>query len=190
LLPDQKASWRSKFGRILKIDQQGVRMRSRSLSDALRVAALIAAAALTTGASCARDGAARPGAAISENALTIVSGDREHRFRIELARSDEERAQGLMFRTELADDAGMLFDFGPDPRPVSMWMKNTLIPLDMAFIAEGGRIARIAAMSTPRSLTSIPSGEDVVAVLEVRGGRFAELGVREGDLVRHPLFKN
>ncbi|HBK92434.1 MAG TPA: hypothetical protein DDZ68_12265 [Parvularcula sp.] len=152
-------------------------------------AALIALAAVfATGASCARDAAPAAGAMRDADVLTIESSGKEYRFKVELARNDEERSQGLMFRTELAEDAGMLFDFGPAPRPVSMWMKNTLIPLDMAFIAEGGRIARIAAMTTPRSLTSIPSGEDVVAVLEVRGGRLAELGVREGDIIRHPWF--
>ncbi len=168
-----------------------MRTRPISLVEAARAFVLAAAAALfATGASCTRDGANAAQAAAAENVLTIVSGDREHRFRIELAKTDEERSQGLMFRTELADDAGMLFDFGPEPRPVSMWMKNTLIPLDMAFIAENGRIARIAAMTTPRSLTSVPSGEDVLAVLEVRGGRLAELGVKEGDVVRHPMFAN
>ena len=152
-------------------------------------AALIALAALfATGSSCAKDGAASAVARLDESILTIQSSNGDHRFKVELARNDEERRQGLMFRTELGDDAGMLFDFGPAPRPVSMWMKNTLIPLDMAFIAEGGRIARIAAMTTPRSLTSVPSGEDVIAVLEVRGGRLGELGVKEGDVVRHPWF--
>ncbi len=166
-----------------------MRARPMLLTETMRAVALAAAAALfATGASCARDGASTSRATSAENVLTIVSGDREHRFRVELARSAEERSQGLMFRTELADDAGMLFDFGPTPGPVSMWMKNTLIPLDMAFIAEGGRIARIAAMTTPRSLTSVPSGEDVIAVLEVRGGRLGELGVKEGDVVRHPMF--
>jgi uncharacterized membrane protein (UPF0127 family) len=151
-----------------------------------RAALLAVAAVFATGASCARDAA--PGAALDDHVLTIESSGATHRFTVELARSDEERGQGLMFRTELADGAGMLFDFGPAPRPVSMWMKNTLIPLDMAFIAEDGRIVRIAAMTTPQSLTSIPSGEDVVAVLEVRGGRLGELGVKAGDRVRHPWF--
>lgn len=154
-----------------------------------RAALIAVAAAFATGASCAREGAPAAASKLDENVVTIESSGKDHRFKVELARTDEERGQGLMFRTELADDAGMLFDFGPAPRPVSMWMKNTLIPLDMAFIAEGGRIARIAAMTTPRSLTSIPSGEDVVAVLEVRGGRLGELGVKEGDIVRHPWFK-
>jgi len=82
----------------------------------------------------------------------------------------------------------MLFDFERD-QPVSMWMKNTLIPLDMAFIAKDGVIKRIAENTTPRSLESIPSGEPVVAVLEVNGGTFARLGVRSGDTVRHPMFR-
>lgn len=155
-----------------------------SVASLGRAALLALAATAATGASCARNVA--PAAAQDERVLTIQSSGTEHRFTLELVRTDEERAQGLMFRTELADDAGMLFDFGPQPRPVSMWMKNTLIPLDIVFIAQGGRIARIAAMTTPQSLTSIPSGEDVVAVLEVRGGRLGELGVKEGDLVRHP----
>lgn len=162
---------------------------SRSWSSWGRAALLAVAAAFATGASCARDGAPEAAANAGEEVLTIESSGEAHRFKLELARTDEERGQGLMFRTELADDAGMLFDFGPAPKPVSMWMKNTLIPLDIAFIAEGGRIARIAAMTTPQSLTSIPSGEDVVAVLEVRGGRFAELGVKEGDIVRHAWFE-
>ncbi|MDZ7627529.1 MAG: DUF192 domain-containing protein [Parvularculaceae bacterium] len=157
---------------------------------ALGRAALAAFAIVaTTGASCARDGAGPSSAAkLADQTLLIAAGEQSHRFTVEVVRTDEERSQGLMFRTSLADDAGMLFDFGPKPRPVSMWMKNTLIPLDMAFIAEGGRIVRIASMTTPQSLTSIPSGEDVVAVLEVRGGRFAELGIKAGDLVRHPML--
>jgi len=154
-----------------------------------RLVFLALIAALTTGASCARDTAPALSARLDDSVLTIASSAGDHTFKVEVARSDDERRQGLMFRTELADDAGMLFDFGPAPRPVSMWMKNTLIPLDMAFIAVDGRIARIAAMTTPQSLTSIPSGEDVIAVLEVRGGRFAELGISEGDGVHHPLFR-
>lgn len=164
-------------------------MLRRFLADVPGKAALAAIAVfVATGASCARDGADAAQASVNDRSLTILSGGQSHPFTVEVVRTDEERAQGLMFRTSLADNAGMLFDFGPEPRPVSMWMKNTLIPLDMAFIAEGGRIARIAAMTTPQSLTSIPSGEDVIAVLEVRGGRFAELGVKSGDVVRHPMF--
>lgn len=120
--------------------------------------------------------------------LVIYTDTGEHRFNIELADDDEERRLGLMYRTELADDAGMLFDFG-DPQPVSMWMKNTLISLDMAFIDEEGVIRRIAARTTPRSLESIHSGANVIAVLEVNGGVFERLGVEEGDKVAHPIFQ-
>jgi len=125
--------------------------------------------------------------AASENILTIVSQNGEHHFTVELADTDEERHTGLMYRTEMAPDAGMLFDFG-DPQPVSMWMKNTLIPLDMAFIDAEGIIEHIAANTTPRSLESIPSGALVTGVLEVNGGAFERLGVKPGDRVKHPMF--
>lgn len=152
--------------------------------------ALLAALAFA-GASCGAPAQQnRPSTAsnLSSGQLTIFSGDRRHQFTIELADTDEERQIGLMFRTELAEGAGMLFDFGGQPEPRSMWMKNTLIPLDMAFIDETGVIRRIAADTTPRSLDSISSGAPVSAVLEVAGGTFARLGVAEGDRVEHPLF--
>ena len=148
---------------------------------------LFLAALFASSASCARNPASA--AASNETSLVIQSASGEHRFDIEMADTDEKRTQGLMYRQELADNYGMLFDFGPEPRPVSMWMKNTLVSLDMAFIRADGVIARIAADTTPRSLTSIPSGEDVIAVLEVKGGRLAALGVKAGDRVVHPLFR-
>lgn len=123
----------------------------------------------------------------SENVVIIVAASGEHRFNVELADEPEERRVGLMYRTELEEDAGMLFDFG-EPQQISMWMKNTLIPLDMAFIDEQGVIRRIAANTTPRSLESIPSGAAVISVLEVNGGAFERLGVKEGDRVKHPIF--
>lgn len=127
----------------------------------------------------------------SANAETLIiyTDDDEYKFYIELADDDDERRMGLMYRTELAGNAGMLFDFG-EPQPISMWMKNTLIPLDMAFIDERGEIRRIAANTTPRSLESVRSGAAVVAVLEVNGGTFERLGVKEGDKVAHPMFKS
>jgi hypothetical protein len=102
-----------------------------------------------------------------------------------VARNDAERAQGLMYRRELAADRGMLFDF-EKVQPIGMWMKNTYIPLDMIFVRADGTIARIAAMTTPRSLDSVTSGEPVGAVLEIRGGRSAELGIKAGDKVIWP----
>ncbi len=136
-------------------------------------------------ASCAPRGEGSPGA----DTLVIVSATGEHKFKVEVADSDEERQIGLMYRTAMAEDAGMLFDFRHNVAEHSMWMKNTLIPLDMAFIAADGRIATIAAETTPRSLASVSSRVPVAAVLEVNGGRLAALGVKEGDFVRHPFFK-
>jgi uncharacterized membrane protein (UPF0127 family) len=114
--------------------------------------------------------------------LTIRSAGGEHRFTVEVAETAEQQERGLMFRRALGPDRGMIFPYDP-PQEVAFWMKNTLIPLDMIFIRADGRIARIAANTTPRSLDPVPSGEPTAAVLEIRGGRAAELGIREGDLV-------
>jgi len=142
----------------------------------------LAALVVMVAAACAQTGAGG-----DHDRVTIQSESGVHIFTIELADEPEERRVGLMFRTEMAQDAGMLFDFG-QPQPVSMWMKNTLIPLDMAFIDESGVIKRIAAETTPQSLAGISSGGKVVAVLEVNGGVFEMLGVQEGDRVIHPIF--
>lgn len=114
--------------------------------------------------------------------LTIHSGGRSHVFRVEVARTADQQEQGLMNRRTLAPDAGMLFPFDP-PRPASFWMRNTLIPLDMIFIRPDGAIARIAANTVPLSETPVAVAEPVTAVLELRGGRAAALGIREGDRV-------
>ena len=119
--------------------------------------------------------------------LVVVAENGEHKFRVEIADDDETRRLGLMYRTEMAPDAGMLFDFG-EPQPLAMWMKNTLIPLDLAFIDKDGVIRRITANATPRSLESLPSGSPVIAVLEVNGGVFEKLGIKAGDKVRHKMF--
>ena len=118
--------------------------------------------------------------------LTIQSGERNHRFMVEVARTDEQQERGLMFRERLGADQGMIFPFA-FPRPASFWMRNTLIPLDMIFIREDGTIARVAANTVPLSEETVTSGgELVVAVLELRGGRSAELGIRAGDRVSWP----
>src|SRR5690606_7146651 len=103
-------------------------------------------------------------------------------FRVEVARTQEEQARGLMFRTSLPEDGGMIFPFDP-PRPAGFWMKNTVIPLDMIFIRADGSIARIAEQTVPYSLQSVDSGEPVAAVLELAGGKAAAMGIAEGDLV-------
>jgi len=108
-------------------------------------------------------------------------------FQIEVARSAAQQAQGLMYRRTLAEDAGMLFVYGKD-WPVSMWMKNTLIPLDMLFIDRGGRIAYIECRTVPGSLRAISAGKPVAGVLEVNGGTADRLGIAVGDRVIHPAF--
>jgi uncharacterized membrane protein (UPF0127 family) len=114
--------------------------------------------------------------------LEIRSGSRVHRFTVEVARTPDQQAQGLMYRTALGPREGMIFPF-PSPRPASFWMKNTLIPLDMIFIRADGSIARVAANTVPLSLESVAVGEPVAAVLELAGGRAQALGIREGDRV-------
>jgi uncharacterized membrane protein (UPF0127 family) len=122
-------------------------------------------------------------------ALSIASqGGQRQTFQVEVARNEADRAQGLMFRRSMPADRGMLFDFGR-VEPVSMWMQNTYLPLDMLFIRPNGTIARIAANTEPLSTRTIPSGEPVLAVLELNAGTAAKLGIKAGDQVEHPIFK-
>ena len=121
-------------------------------------------------------------AGLEQIPVTIASGQRQHRFTAEVARTPEQQAQGLMHRQSLAPDRGMLFPYAP-PQPASFWMKNTLIPLDIIFIRPDGTIARIAEQTVPLSLEPVPSLEPVSAVLEIAGGRAAELGIKPGDRV-------
>lgn len=116
--------------------------------------------------------------------LTIRSAGGDRHFTIEVARSPKEQEQGLMFRRSLAPDRGMIFPYAP-PRPVAFWMKDTYIPLDLIFIGADGRIGRISENCAPMSLDLIYSGAPVVAVLEIAGGRAAELGLKPGDRVEY-----
>ena len=120
--------------------------------------------------------------------LVIVSGDKRHAFQVEVMRTDEQRARGLMHRNYMPADRGMLFDFKA-VEPVAMWMQNTYISLDMLFIRADGTIARIAERTEPLSTRTIPSGEPVLSVLEINGGVSKTLGIRPGDRVEHALFK-
>lgn len=125
---------------------------------------------------------------VSRSTLEIVTSDgRRLPFSIELARDDTQRGMGLMFRQKLAADSGMLFDFQTD-QEVSMWMKNTFIPLDMLFVRADGIIQRIAERTVPQSLEIIPSQGKVRAVLEVNGGTVARLHIHPGDRVSHAMF--
>jgi uncharacterized membrane protein (UPF0127 family) len=120
--------------------------------------------------------------------LTIVTASGRHEFQVELADNDAARAQGLMYRRSLAPDRGMLFDF-KRVEPISMWMQNTYVSLDMLFIRPDGTIARVATNAEPLSTRTIPSGEPVLAVLELVAGTAARLGIKPGDKVEHPIFK-
>ncbi|MET3892103.1 uncharacterized membrane protein (UPF0127 family) [Bosea sp. OAE506] len=120
--------------------------------------------------------------------LAIVSGDKRHSFQVEVMRTPEQRARGLMHRRYMPADRGMLFDFGRT-EPVAMWMENTYIPLDMLFIRADGTIARIAENTEPLSQRTIPSGEPVLSVLEINGGVSRTLGLKAGDRVEHALFR-
>ena len=114
--------------------------------------------------------------------LTITSHGKKHPFTVEVARTPEEQAQGLMYRNALDPDRGMIFPMEP-PRQASFWMKNTLIPLDMIFIRADGRIANIAENTTPLSLDPVAGEGPIAAVLEIAGGRSAQLGLQRGDTV-------
>ena len=110
-----------------------------------------------------------------------------YRFEIELAKTPDQLHQGLMFRDHLADDAGMLFLLGSE-QIATFWMRNTFVPLDMLFIGRGGRIVNIRRNAVPGSSDLLTSERPVVAVLEVRAGLSARLGIRAGDRVVHPAL--
>lgn len=124
---------------------------------------------------------------LETSSLSIESDEGAHEFTVELADEPSEISYGLMNRETLDADAGMLFDFG-NPREPAMWMKNTLIPLDMLFITSDGTIQMIARNTVPGSLRTISPGMPVKGVLELNGGRAAELGIEPGDKVKHPVF--
>ena len=120
--------------------------------------------------------------------LEIVTHDgRTLKFQVEFVDTDETRERGLMFRKSLAPDAGMLFDFITE-QPVAFWMKNTLIPLDIIFIGKDGRIVNIARQAKPMDETPLPSDGAIRGVLEIKGGRAAELDIEPDDLVKHRIF--
>ncbi len=118
----------------------------------------------------------------------VTAQGRRHSVRVEVASTPEQLAQGLMFRRSLEADAGMLFDFGQS-RPVSMWMKNTLIPLDMLFMDRRGRVVHVEEYAVPGSLIPRGPSEPVLGVLELAAGTARRLGLKPGDRVEHPMFQ-
>ncbi len=114
--------------------------------------------------------------------LTVATDGQTHSFRVELAETPEQQAQGLMFRAEMGADEGMLFPTA-QPQMRSFWMRNTVIPLDLIFVGPDRRVVNVAANATPYSEDNIVSEAPVIAVLELNGGRAAELGIGPGALV-------
>jgi uncharacterized protein len=127
---------------------------------------------------------------LPEEPLVILTRDgQRHAFRVEVAVDPQQQMVGLMFRERVGPDEGMLFDWGA-PRESAMWMRNTLVPLDMVFIAADGRIHRIAERTVPHSLATVESRGPVRATLELAGGTAERLGLRVGDTVQQRIFGN
>ena len=148
---------------------------------------LAAGAALLPAVASAQD---KPQPELPKEKLVIVLRDgKQLVFNVEMALSHDQQMIGLMFRPTVAEDGGMLFDWG-GPRTQSMWMKNTLASLDMLFINEDGTIRTIAERTVPQSLTNIPSGGPVRGTLELAAGTAERLGIRVGDKVLQRIFGN
>jgi uncharacterized protein len=150
---------------------------------------LPAALVLTAALGCFCWTGSVPANAAGEATVEIISKSGVHPFSVELATNGAEWERGLMYRKELPEGRGMLFDFEREA-PVSFWMHNTYIPLDMIFIRADGSILRIAEDAEPLSDRLIPSGGPVRAVLEVIGGTARKLGIAPGDRVSGAMFKH
>ncbi|MBR0653816.1 DUF192 domain-containing protein [Plastoroseomonas arctica] len=149
---------------------------------------LMSLAGLFPIAALAQPGVTEPQPRLPTERLVIATRDgRRIDFNVEMALGPDQQMVGLMFRTALADDEGMIFDWGA-ARESAMWMRNTLIPLDMVFIAADGRIHRIAERTVPLSLATVESRGPVRATLELAGGAAERLNLRVGDRVLHRLF--
>lgn len=155
------------------------------LGSPLAAALLLAGALLVAGARTAPAQGAPP--AFPRGEVEVRAAGGTYRFAVEVAATALHRERGLMFRTELAADAGMLFVHEVE-REVAMWMKNTLIPLDMLFLGADGTVVRIEENAEPLSLRTISSGVPVKGVLELPGGTARRLGIVPGDRVAHPAF--
>jgi uncharacterized membrane protein (UPF0127 family) len=139
--------------------------------------------AFTVGVFALQSGAS----SVRREALSVETAAGLKSFQVEVVREEADRNRGLMYRRSMAESHGMLFDYDP-PQAVGFWMKNTYIPLDIIFVGPDGRIIRIAEQTVPFSLEHIPSGGVTRGVLEINGGLSRKLGIRAGDLVRHPIF--
>jgi uncharacterized membrane protein (UPF0127 family) len=129
-----------------------------------------------------------PADAMRRETMKLVTQGATHTIDVEITETAQEKSQGLMFRTRLAENSGMLFFYDP-PQEITMWMRNTYIPLDMVFIRADGVVHRIEARTEPLSEDIIASRGDVVACLELAGGVAERLGLKPGDRVEHQLFR-
>ena len=157
------------------------RARSRAVAVALALGALAPAAAHA-------QAAPQVTAEAPLEPLRIVTAGGARDFNVEVMRDDQQRARGLMYRRSLPANQGMLFDF-KQVQPVSFWMKNTYLPLDMIFIDQRGEIVNIAENTEPLSERGVPSAKPVLGVLEVNAGISRKLGIKAGDQVEYPIFK-
>ncbi|MBG0811566.1 DUF192 domain-containing protein [Methylosinus sp. H3A] len=132
-------------------------------------------------------GSSPPAVKMAVEPLEIVTTTGPHLLRVEVARTPDQRERGLMYRTALPADGGMLFDFHEE-RPVSMWMKNTPLSLDMIFVSRAGRIVSVALGAEPYSERVISSGGAALAVIELAAGAAQRLSISVGDVVKHPIF--
>jgi uncharacterized membrane protein (UPF0127 family) len=176
------------FGRILRPRKVSWRLPDLLLMGfhcpigrqaGLWIALVVVVVALALGGAGAQAASIQP--------LEIVTKSGVQVFSVEMATTEQEKETGLMYRKELPDGKGMLFDFSPEQQ-VSMWMKNTYISLDMIFIRADGRILRIAENTEPESTRIISSGGLAKGVLEVIAGTAKKYGIAPGDRVAHPLF--
>lgn len=126
--------------------------------------------------------AVHPVSGLQVRPVTVTSGKAAHVFKSELARTSAEQAKGLMFRTAIGDDEGMIFLRNP-PDIAAFWMRNTVIPLDIIFIGTDHRILNISANAVPYDETPLPAAGPTLAVLEINGGLAAKLGIKPGDKV-------
>ena len=122
-----------------------------------------------------------------QSEILIVSKSGEHKFVVDVATTMAQRQMGLMYRKNMARNRGMMFDFGEE-QLIAMWMKNTLIPLDMLFVDKTGRILQIERATTPLSLQTIAGRRPAMSVIELNAGLTTELGISEGDQVMHNIF--
>ncbi len=159
--------------------------RSGSRLPITFAAALLLATIL--GLAAGRPWAAGEAVVFAASKAAVVTAKGRFDFSVEMALNPAQHSRGLQGRSYMAPSAGMLFDFGP-PQPVTMWMKDTLISLDMLFIDAGGVIVNLAEATTPHSLANISSGEPVRAVMELNAGTARRIGVKIGDRVIHEMF--